>query len=52
MHPEDYYEYDDAADIPYIIEGWYKKSDDGAVNCPIEYEITHWMTLPEIPRRK
>lgn len=44
------YEYCEAKDTYYLVEGWYENNEFDEVNWRVYGEITHWMPLPDPPQ--
>lgn len=42
-------EYDEETDEYYCPEGWYEWNEHDEVLWAIDYPVTHWMSLPELP---
>ena len=53
---EDNYEYREADDSYYVVEGWYEQQRNWDENCASIYihdgYITHWALLPETPNEQ
>lgn len=48
---EDDCDYDESADAYYCHEGWYEYNCYDDVHRRVSGEVTHWMPLPDPPRR-
>ena len=49
---DDFDEYDEASDCYYYVSGWYEQQDNWGEYASIyvnEGEVTHWMSLPDLP---
>jgi len=47
---DDWGDYCDEQDEYYAPEGWYEWNDAEETHFAAEFEITHWMPLPEAPK--
>lgn len=50
---EEYSCYDEERDDYIIPEGWWESrcfTPDDVYNCPVDCEVTHWRSMPELPK--
>lgn len=49
----EYGRYDEEHDDYIIPEGWWESrcfTPDDVYNCPVDCKVTHWMSMPELPK--
>jgi len=50
-YEDDVLDYSEETGIYYVKQGWYEQQLYSDINYRIDHPVTHWMYLPEAPRK-